>query len=206
MSEEVRIFLFRHGETDWNAEGRFQGHLDIPLNETGRAQARELGIKLRGVQLDVIFSSDLRRAVETAQIVCEQLGMDPSSVQQTPGIREAHLGAAQGLTLQEIQTKLGHEVLSRWRSNEATDADISYPGGESGVQVLERVTRSLQAIVDQNPRWKRIGVATHGGVIRRFLHRVLAESSSKPVPHIPIPNGVVYEVIRTASGWRVAAE
>lgn len=206
MNSEVRFFLFRHGETDWNAEGRFQGHLDIPLNVTGREQARELGLKLRGMNLEVIVSSDLSRALETARIVAEVLRLDPAKIHQDPGIREAHLGDAQGLTLDEIREKLGHDLLSRWRSNQVSDADISYPGGETGTQVLERVTTSLQRIVDQNPHWKRVGIATHGGVIRRFVHRILSDASKEPVPPIAIPNGVVYQVVRSAAGWRVVTE
>lgn len=204
--KEISFYLFRHGETDWNAEGRFQGHLDIPLNQVGREQAKALGLKLQDLNLDVIASSDLSRALETARIVSEVLGMDPAKIHQDPGIREAHLGDAQGLTLDEIREKLGHDVLSRWRSNDVTDADISYPGGESGTQVLERVTCALQRIVDRYPHWKRVGVATHGGVIRRFVHRILSQASKEPVPQIPIPNGVVYQVVRGADGWRVVTE
>jgi probable phosphoglycerate mutase len=192
MKLMVKLFIFRHGETDWNAEQRFQGHLDIPLNDRGRDQARMLGQKLREARLHALMSSDLSRSVETAEIVALEIGMSPSSVFRDPGIREAHLGEAQGLTLSEIRERLGHEVVSRWGSNKATDADVSYPGGETAAEVLERAMKSIQDFAVKNPGCSRLGVSTHGGVIRRLMHRVMMPVSEEK--RIPIPNGVVYQL------------
>lgn len=182
------LFIFRHGETDWNAAQRFQGHIDIPLNENGRDQARQLIPRLRLNQIEAILSSDLRRAVETAQIVAENLKI---SVYQSPGLREAHLGLAQGLTVEEIRDQFGQEVLTRWRSAHYSDADISYPGGETGAEVLNRVLKSLQSFLDENPKFRTLGIASHGGVIRRMMNHLLPPKS----PPVPIPNGVVYEIL-----------
>lgn len=182
------LFIFRHGETDWNAEQRFQGHMDIPLNEKGRTQARQLISRLQMDQIEAILSSDLSRAVETAQIVATHLNI---SVYQSSGLREAHLGLAQGLTVEEIQAKFGQEILTRWRSAHHSDADISYPGGETGKEVLTRVIQSLQSFLEENPKFKTLGVASHGGVIRRMMNHLLPPKS----PPVAIPNGVVYEIL-----------
>jgi probable phosphoglycerate mutase len=180
------IFLFRHGETDWNQQQRFQGHVDIPLNNTGREQARNLIPILERHSIEAILSSDLSRTLETAQIIANSLKIP---VFQDPGIREAHLGGAQGMTYQEIEEKFGSDLILRWRSSRITDADISYPGGETGNAVLQRTFDALQKFIHSTAH-SRIGVATHGGVIRRVMHKLLPPDS----PPVPIPNGVVYEI------------
>src|SRR5579862_1895349 len=96
------ILLARHGETDWNVERRWQGHADTPLNDTGRAQARSLGEELADEPIDAVFSSDLRRAHETARLVAEPRGL---SVIAIPDLRERNFGSAEGLTTEEIQTR-----------------------------------------------------------------------------------------------------
>jgi len=189
MSIQLKIttlFLFRHGETDWNVQERFQGHIDIPLNDKGRAQARALVSTLRKSAIEVILSSDLSRAVETAQIVAEALEIP---VFQDVAIREAHLGKAQGLTRAEIEGQFGVEIAHRWRSSRVTDADISYPGGETGIQVIQRVFETMEKFLKAHP-YKSIGVATHGGVIRRVMQNILPPDS----PSVPIPNGVIYKI------------
>ncbi|MEK7690665.1 MAG: histidine phosphatase family protein [Bdellovibrionota bacterium] len=186
------LYFFRHGETDYNAQGRFQGHLDIPLNEQGRAQADALGKRLRtgGISFDLMLSSDLARARETAERVLGALTVTAPLVLDSR-LREAMLGDAEGHTWEEIKKKFGDETARRWRSNHPTDADISYPGGETGIQVLERVRLSLiEQLSIVAPTTRTIGVSCHGGVLRRFLHSILPEGT----PPIEIPNGVVYRV------------
>src|SRR4051812_29193375 len=104
------LFLFRHGQTDWNVQERFQGHIDIPLNDQGRVQARGLVPALRQSLIEAVLSSDLTRALETAQIVADALDLP---VYQEVGLREAFLGAAQGLTRQEIEEQFGVELALR---------------------------------------------------------------------------------------------
>jgi broad specificity phosphatase PhoE len=207
MKRTVRLYLFRHGETTWNAEGRFQGHLDIPLNENGKEQARALGRKFKstGIVLDAILASDLVRSVHTAQLAAGEMGFDPGLIFQDPGIREAYLGGAQGLTLDEIRGKFGDEVTDRWRSNKTSDADISYPGGESGTAVLERTVKAVKSFIEKNPTFSVVGISTHGGVIRRLMHWILTQEGESG-EHIPIPNGVVYEIRYDCetSLWNVA--
>ena len=182
------FYVFRHGETDWNAEGRFQGHFDIPLNERGREQARGLVPRLAPYGVQAILSSDLSRAHETARIVAEGLAIP---VFTDPGLREAYLGHAQGLTYDEILTQFGEDVTGRWRSDHPTDADVSYPGGESGNR------KSWRAYLPRSkPSWsaslsfEHIGISCHGGVIRRIMQRI-RPPGSEPVS---IPNAVLYRI------------
>jgi len=181
------IYLFRHGETDFNREQRFQGHLDIPLNDQGREQARTLIGPLRQLEIQCILSSDLIRAKETAQIVAQNLKVP---VITTPGLREANLGGAQGLTAHEIEARFGKELVNQWKSPYLSDADVSYPGGESGNHVLQRVIQSLEQFIETAGH-SRIGVATHGGVIRRVVRSLIDERT----PFIPIPNGILYPLL-----------
>jgi probable phosphoglycerate mutase len=178
--------VFRHGQTDWNLEGRFQGHLDVPINATGEAQARALIPKLESAQIETVLSSDLMRARTTAEIVATDLKLP---VFFDSRLREAHLGEAQGLTRDEIESRFGEEVVKRWRSIDISDADISYRGGESGRQVMERIFGAMEAFAVERP-FKRIGISTHGGVIRRMMQRILPEGSEP----VPIPNGILYLV------------
>ena len=189
MTEKLHwLYLFRHGETDYNREQRFQGHLDIPLNEQGRRQATQLIAPLKHVSIDCILSSDLLRARETADIIASALKVP---VHQTTGLREAHLGGAQGLTVEEIEAKFGKELVEKWRSPYLSDADVSYPGGETGNAVLDRVLRSLSKFITETDH-QRIGIATHGGVIRRVVRSLLEDHRI----FIPIPNGILYPIQR----------
>jgi broad specificity phosphatase PhoE len=182
-----QFYVFRHGETDWNAEGRFQGHIDIPLNDRGREQARGLIPRLEPYGLQIVVSSDLSRAHETARIVAEGLGI---AVRTDPGLREAFLGQAQGLTYDEILEQFGEDVTGQWRSDLPTDADVSYPGGETGAQVMSRVFAALARFVELEPAYDHIGISCHGGVIRRIMQRI-RPPGSEPVR---IPNAVLYRI------------
>jgi probable phosphoglycerate mutase len=147
----TELLLVRHGETDWNAEGRLQGHTDRPLTEHGRRQAAELAERLAAEHVDAIYASDLSRAKETAEIVGARLGL-PVSVDA--GLREKHWGNWEGLTGDERAT-VEHE-------------------GESVADHRERVMAAVRRIVDRHPG-ERVVVVTHGGSLRRVqaaLHGV----------------------------------
>ena len=191
----IELTIFRHGETDWNAEHRFQGHMDIPLNNKGREQAIALGNLLCERRIEAILSSDLSRAMETAERVAQICGGIP--VVTTTLLREAFLGDAQGKTLAEIEVAFGPILWKRWRSNDVTDADVSYPGGESGNQVMTRSFEAMEKFIVQNPQYRKIGISTHGGVIRRVMQRILP-SGSHPVA---IPNTVAYRLEYESGQW-----
>src|SRR5215467_4422014 len=109
-SDERILFLFRHGETDWNRAGRLQGHTDTPLNATGLAQAQALSERLRRHRLDAVMSSDLARAWTTGRVVADALGVPLIG---EPGLREANIGAAEGLLWPDIKSRFG-QLTERW--------------------------------------------------------------------------------------------
>jgi phosphoserine phosphatase len=150
------ILLARHGETDWNRQGRFQGHADPPLNATGHAQAAELAAELEGVELAAVYSSPLRRALETAQLVAAEHGLEPVAVD---ALREVDVGSWQGLTRPEIETRYP-EQFARW-----LDYDQGWEDGESYEEMGRRAVAALLKLAAAH-EGERILVVTHGGPIR----------------------------------------
>jgi probable phosphoglycerate mutase len=145
--------LARHGETDWNREGRWQGHADPPLNETGRRQARELADRLADMPLDAIYSSDLRRAFETAEIVAARKGMAPQPV---ASLREVDVGSWSGLTRAEIA--------ERFPGMDTHD-------GETREEHGRRLRDELRRLLAAHPGG-RVLLVTHGGSLRHILRAV----------------------------------
>jgi broad specificity phosphatase PhoE len=150
------ILLARHGETDWNREGRFQGHADPPLNQTGRAQAVELTAELSGVELTAVYTSPLRRALETAQTVAAEHGLEPVAVD---ALREVDVGSWQGLTRAEVEARFP-EQLARW-----LDYDQGWEDGELYEEMARRVVAALLELAAAHDS-ERILAVTHGGPIR----------------------------------------
>ena len=149
------IFLVRHGETDWNREGRWQGHSDTHLNEIGREQAHRVAAELDGV--DVVYASDLARARETAEIIGAELGLP---VRFDARLRERSFGAWEGLTAAEIEAGFREEHL-RWVAGEGAGADDAEPFDAFGA----RVRSFLADVLDAHPEGTVLVVA-HGGSIR----------------------------------------
>jgi len=176
---ERLLFLFRHGETDWNRAGRLQGHTDTPLNATGLAQAEALTNRLRPFRLDAVVSSDLARAWTTAQIVAEGLGIP---VIAEPGLREANIGDAEGLYWPEVKSRFGEELTERW----FTDDDAAFPGGETGLDTRARGLTALRQLALSPHR--RIGVSTHGAMVRQLMKHALPPGS----PPAKTRNTVLY--------------
>jgi probable phosphoglycerate mutase len=167
---ERLLFLFRHGETDWNREGRLQGHTDTPLNATGLAQAAALSERLRPHRLDVVVSSDLARAWTTARIVADSLGIP-------------QIGEAEGLFWPEVKSRFGEALTERW----FTDDDAAFPGGETGLATRTRGLAALRGFVAARP-FRRIGVSTHGAMVRQLMKHALAPGS----PPAKTRNTVLY--------------
>jgi broad specificity phosphatase PhoE len=161
------ILLARHGETDWNRDYRFQGHADPPLNERGRAQARALAAELDGERIDALYASPLRRALETAEIVAERLGL---LIAKSEALREVDVGSWSGLTRTEIERAFP-EGYRRWLAYGA-----GWDDGETYEAMGERVVSALSALATRHDG-EVILVVTHGGPIRA----VHAEAAS--IPH-----------------------
>jgi broad specificity phosphatase PhoE len=157
-----RVLFVRHGQSEWNATGRWQGQADPPLSELGRAQARAAAHSLGA--LDAIFASDLQRATETAAIISAALGVGPVIVD--PDLRERDAGDWSGLTRDEIHERYpGYLPDDRHRAF-APDggAPKRPPGWEPDKALLERVLRAVQRIHEALPDGEALTV-THGGVI-----------------------------------------
>jgi probable phosphoglycerate mutase len=150
------ILLARHGETDWNSERRWQGHADQPLNEVGREQARELAETLAGRSIDVVYSSDLVRAHETALIVAERLGLP---VEGDAGLREVDVGDWSGRLVAEIEAA-DPEAFQLWRQGRK-----AWNGGESYEEMGERVVGAVLRLAARHPG-QTVLIVTHGGSIR----------------------------------------
>jgi broad specificity phosphatase PhoE len=150
------LLLARHGETDWNRARRWQGHADRPLTDRGRAQAAGLAERLAGIPLDAVYSSDLRRARETAEAVAHVQGLE---VVELPALREVDVGSWQGLTRDEAEARFP-EGFQRWRAG-ATGWD----DGESYGEMSRRVLAAVETIANAH-QGGRVLIVTHGGPIR----------------------------------------
>ncbi|AXI77532.1 histidine phosphatase family protein [Peterkaempfera bronchialis] len=160
-----RVVFWRHGQTSWNLEGRFQGSTDIPLTETGRAQARRAARQLAALQPDAIIASDLGRATETAAELAAVTGLP---VTRHQALRETYAGVWQGLTNTEIQQKYGDDYAA-WRRGEP----VRRGGGELETEVADRAVPVILEAVERLPGDGTLVVVSHGGAIRTSLGRLL---------------------------------
>jgi alpha-ribazole phosphatase len=151
----------RHGETEWNSLGQFQGHQDVALSEKGRRQAECARERFAGEDIAAFYASDLRRAMETAAVIAAPHG---KPVQSVPDLREIDFGFWEGLTFDQIAALYPTE-LAAWFWGPGT---LGVPGGESFAQVQERAWAALTGIVARHPGQKVL-VVSHGGTIRALL-------------------------------------
>jgi broad specificity phosphatase PhoE len=153
----TRILLIRHGQSEGNAEGRFGGHSATPLSARGRAQAGATASALASEKVTAIYSSDLLRAVETAEPLAVSMGLE---ITRTADFRERSVGQMEGLTFQEAAEQFPADYAALLRR----DFDLVLTGGESYRQMLDRSARALDAAIDQN-RGGSIAVFSHTGTI-----------------------------------------
>lgn len=158
----LRLILVRHGETVWNQENRWQGQADVPLSASGQTQAQRLAQRLltERQQVHAIYSSDLARAFQTAEILGESLGLLPLPEQ---GWREMDIGRWSGLTTAEVATRYAEEW-ERLRSGE----DLPRGGGETFAQFQGRLIHAVQRLFAQHAG-QRVMIVSHGGAVRAFL-------------------------------------
>ena len=156
--QATRIIAIRHGETAWNVDARIQGHLDIPLNDTGLWQAERAGAALADERLDAIYSSDLQRALSTAQAVGQTTGCP---VQPDAGLRERCFGSFEGRTFKEVEAEQPEQAL-RWRKR---DPDfVPDGGGESLAMLRSRIQHTVDRLASQH-MGGQIALVAHGGVM-----------------------------------------
>ena len=158
-----RWYIVRHGQTDWNVAGKWQGQENIPLNDTGRTQAKEAAERLKDLHIDLIISSDLLRCRETAEIIAKELGTE---LIFDKNLRERNGGEAQGLTVEERIQKFGKEAYDSWTKTEHGRP----PGGENWREVEDRLLAAL-AHHKSNHQHKNIAIITHGGPIRTLMRK-----------------------------------
>jgi alpha-ribazole phosphatase len=161
----AKLYLIRHGETDYNNELRFQGQIDIPLNQKGIEQAEKVAEFLKDVPLQVIYSSSLQRALTTAEIIGRAKGIEP---QATDALREMSFGIWENMNSKDIQKKYAKE----WKDFFAKPANTKIPQGESMSDVQKRAYPVVQQILDEHPEGD-VAFVAHGGIIRVLICTML---------------------------------
>lgn len=187
-----QVWIIRHGETDWNVAGRWQGHADPVLNARGQKQAAQLARYLAdsAVQLDAIYSSDLQRAAQTAAAIRERLAVP---LHYDPRLREFNLGVFQGLTGAEIQERFPEEYVM-WRS---PDMAYTIPNGESRLMLRDRVLAAWTDIT-ANQAQRRLVIVTHGGTIRHLLEQLFPD-----LPDFKLHNTSLTTLSRQNTNWQL---
>jgi broad specificity phosphatase PhoE len=175
------IYLVRHGETEWNRLGRWQGTTDIVLSDVGRAQARGLVERLRDTGITTVFASDLRRASETAEIVAAELGL-PAPVTDAR-LRERGFGCFEGLTRNECAERFP-DAWQRYH----LDRRWTPPGAEIHEDVVARAIGALNEIAARLSDGQAALVVSHGGTMRSFAHAITGAAPQ------PIENGAMIRV------------
>jgi broad specificity phosphatase PhoE len=166
------LYLIRHARSTWNAEGRMQGRADPPLDEVGRAQAQALAEHLKGEPIQVVYSSPMARARETAEILvaihsaCPPLKFDDR-------LMERHLGEWTGLTGDEARERFPEEIGRNWRVD-------GPPGGESQTALAGRAAEAVGDILAAHPE-ETVAIVSHGGTLNAYLAHLLGIPPEKPV-------------------------
>ena len=188
----TRFIVVRHGETQWNVEERIQGHGDSPLTAAGIEQAQAIARRLAGEEFDVLVSSDLGRAAQTARHIAALCG---HPIVADARLRERDFGVGEGLTYDEIGARYP-DAFSRTR---ATDPDYTIPGGESRRAFHERVTAAFEALAREHAG-RRVAVVCHGGVLATIYRHI----SGIPIgePHkVAITNASYNAFASGEAGW-----
>ena len=187
----TRIIAVRHGETAWNVDTRIQGHLDIPLNDRGLWQARQLANSLAGEPVSAVYASDLQRALATARAVASATG---APLHTEPGLRERCFGALEGKTFAEIEQEHPEQAL-RWRRR---DPDYAPAGGESLLALRARVTEAAHRLAAQHPGGLVVLVA-HGGPLD-VLYRAATGQDIQAPRTWQLANAAINRLLWTPEG------
>ncbi|MFA5931668.1 MAG: 2,3-diphosphoglycerate-dependent phosphoglycerate mutase [archaeon] len=213
-----KIVLVRHGESTWNKENKFTGWVDVPLSEKGTQEAKEAGKKLKkeGFVFDIVFTSVLKRANQTMDLILKELNQKPE-IKKSWRLNERHYGALQGLNKSETAAKYGEEQVKIWRRSydirppELKSTDQMFPGNDSLYKNVSKSDLPLAECLKDTvarvlPYWnseivpmiksnKKILITAHGNSIRAIV-KYLDNVSEKEIIELNIPTGIplVYEL------------
>ena len=193
----TKIIVTRHGETQWNVEGKIQGQLDSPLTELGLRQAQALGGRLKQEAFSQIYSSDLGRCRHTAQVIAEATGQAIQSIQFDQRLRERGFGILQGLTWSQVSAN--HPEVAK--AIRAGTPDYIVPEGENYRMILQRALACLENLSHRHPG-ELILVVSHGGVLN-ILFKHLLGVPLDAVRKFHIQNAGVNVIARTEESWMV---
>ncbi len=186
------LILLRHGQSQWNLENRFTGWVDVPLSANGEAEARAAGEKLRGRRIDKLFTSDLKRAIDTASLALESAGIGPLPSERDAALNERMYGDLQGLNKAEAAKQFGADQVKQWRRS----YDVKPPGGESLADTAARVLPYYEAHILPDLRaGKNVLIAAHGNSLRALV-MALDHLTRAQVLELEIPTGrpLLYEI------------
>ncbi|WP_161883292.1 histidine phosphatase family protein [Deinococcus alpinitundrae] len=190
----AELWVVRHGESTWNADGRYQGQTDVPLSVVGVLQASSLAERLTSQRFAAVYSSDLVRAQRTAEIVTERLSGEPQ-VQTVPGLREIDVGQLSGLGLPEIRSRYP-EYLAALRADPWA---TRRPGGESMADLYARAAAALSELAARH-QGERVMVFTHGGVVRVAVGLALGGVPANAWARLSVANTSVTRVLLSDQG------
>ncbi|MEN3026181.1 MAG: 2,3-diphosphoglycerate-dependent phosphoglycerate mutase [Chlorobiota bacterium] len=182
------LILLRHGESEWNRQNRFTGWIDVDLSPRGEAEARQAGELLRPYPIDLIFTSALRRAWRTAEIVRSVLGRPELPIERSEALNERHYGQLQGMNKDEVRQRYGEEQFRLWRRS----YDVAPPGGESLADTQRRVIPYYyERILPALREGKNVLIVAHGNSLRGLLME-LEGIPPEQIPAVEVPTGVPY--------------
>lgn len=188
-----RVIFIRPGETEWNRQGRFQGWVNVPLNQHGRQQAQQLAKYIRNIGLSALYTSDLPRALETAELLAEKLGFAPIPDAR---LRERSIGAWQGLTLEQIRDWYPAE----YKQLLADPLEYRMPGGESRSDVRARMAAAFSDITAQTAG-ETVGILSHTTAIHTLLDELIPNCFAN---RLEVSNTSVTTIARgQAGGWQL---
>lgn len=190
--QATRILAIRHGETAWNVDARVQGHLDIPLNDTGLWQAAQLARALAGEPIAAIYTSDLQRAQATAQAVANATG---APLHTEPALRERSFGSLQGRSFAQINAEQPQEAL-RWRQREP---DYAPPGGGESLLALRARIEQITTRLAQQHLGEQIMLVAHGGVLDA-LYRLATRQHIQAPRSWQLSNAAINRLLWTPDG------
>lgn len=193
----TRLCLVRHGETAWNAELRLQGHLDVPLNRTGEAQAAATAACLATVHFAAIYSSDLQRARQTATAITRNRA---AAVEFHDRLRERNYGAFQGLTYAEAESRFP----DAYRRFKQRDPHFTFPGGGESLSEFAGRVEGMLSDLAANHCGEQVLIVTHGGVLD-IVHRLAAGKTLDAPRDFTIPNAALNWIEYDGTRWHLVS-